>query len=46
MEVQLHLAVDDPSQLPALTIAADRSTGINLIPVDLVVSSAVEIAVR
>jgi nucleoside-diphosphate-sugar epimerase len=34
----------DPSQLPALTIAADRSTGINLIPVDLVVSSAVEIA--
>jgi nucleoside-diphosphate-sugar epimerase len=36
--------VDDPSQLPALTIAADHSTGINLIPVDLVVSSAVAIA--
>jgi thioester reductase-like protein len=37
-------AVDDPSQLPALTIEADHSTGINLIPVDLVVSSAVQIA--
>ncbi|MCC6225967.1 MAG: SDR family oxidoreductase [Microthrixaceae bacterium] len=36
--------VDDPSLLPELTINADTSTGINLIPVDLVVSSAVEIA--
>ncbi len=37
-------AVDDPAALPALTIAADTDTGINLIPVDLVVSAAVEIA--
>lgn len=36
--------VDDPSLLPELTIHADTSTGINLIPVDLVVSAAVEIA--
>lgn len=37
-------AVDDPAALPALTINADVTTGINLIPVDLVVSSAVAIA--
>jgi len=37
-------AVDDPSALPELTVNADTTTGINLIPVDLVVSSAVQIA--
>lgn len=37
-------SASDRSQLPALTINADHSTGINLIPVDLVVSSAVAIA--
>lgn len=37
-------AVRDPSELPTLTINADTTTGINLIPVDLVVSSAVSIA--
>jgi nucleoside-diphosphate-sugar epimerase len=37
-------AVRDPADLPTLTIHADTKTGINLIPVDLVVSSAVAIA--
>ncbi len=37
-------AVRDPADLPTLTINADTTTGINLIPVDLVVSSAVSIA--
>lgn len=37
-------ATEDPSQLPALRIAAHRETGLNLIPVDLVASAAVEIA--
>ena len=37
-------AVGDPSTLPALNIAAHVDTGLNLIPVDLVASSAVAIA--
>jgi nucleoside-diphosphate-sugar epimerase len=37
-------AVRDPADLPTLTIHADTKTGINLIPVDLVASSAVAIA--
>lgn len=37
-------ATEDPSQLPALRIAAHHETGLNLIPVDLVASASVEIA--